>query len=365
MIRSNKSGIWKYEALLPNISTDNQVTLGEGNTPLVKSRNIGRELGLNHLYYKLESANPTGSYKDRIAAVGVSWALEQGKEACIGTTSGNAGASIAAYAASSGLPYHLLVLESILEAKLMQVVVYDAQVKKIKGFGESAAVGSKVFTYIDEQSVKNNWEVLITAFKFNPTAMMGVKTISYELFNDFGGQSPDAVFIPVGGGGLFTGIAKGFEDVVQHEKDARFPSLVAVQSAGCSNIVQAWKLGEAEPVPGDSTSQISGLQVPNSLDGKEVLEVLNAGNGWGESVPDTSTWSWQERLASRDGILCEPASAITMAAVEQALQAGRIHKDSVVVCVISGAGYKDMGRVQAIVNTKNEVPLVEIDSLLS
>src|SRR5690554_6248301 len=94
-----KQGIWKYEQQLPQVSAGNQITLGEGQTPLIPSSSIGRKLGLEQLYFKIEGSNPTGSYKDRISAMGVSLAREQGREACIGTTSGNAGASIAAYAA--------------------------------------------------------------------------------------------------------------------------------------------------------------------------------------------------------------------------------------------------------------------------
>lgn len=357
-------GIWKYKQFLPPIETGHQVTIGEGNTPLVKSRNIGRELGLKHLYFKMESANPTGSYKDRIAAVGVSWALQQGKSACVGTTSGNAGAAVAAYAARAGLPYHLLVLEHIVEAKLAQVLTFGASVTKIKNFGSSEDVGLKVFRYIEQIAERMNWETMITAFKFNPTAMSGVKTISHELHTDFGGKFPDAVFIPVGGGGLFTGIAKGFKELSGDVERVKSPALVAVQSAGCSNIVDAWRQGKTEPVPGDSTAQISGLQVPNAPDGKDVLQVIGRGGGWGEAVPDPVTWQWQERLAEHEGILCEPAAAISLAGVEQALQAGRIDSDSVVVCIVSGAGYKDAGRIQAMVDKKPLVPTHTIESMI-
>src|SRR4051812_38061473 len=99
----NMNGIWRYQDLLPAVSVHNQITLGEGNTPLIKSQRIAKELGLSSLYFKLESTNPTGSYKDRIAALGISWALENNRTACIGTSSGNAGASVAAYAARAGI----------------------------------------------------------------------------------------------------------------------------------------------------------------------------------------------------------------------------------------------------------------------
>lgn len=359
-------GIWKYASFLPPVSASRRVTIGEGNTPLVRSRNIGPELGLNNLYFKLESSNPTGSYKDRIAAMGVSWALEHGKSGCVGTTSGNAGASVAAYSASAGLPYHLLVLEHIVEAKLMQVVVHGAKVMKVKGFGDSREIGDKVFDYIERQAERMNWEVLITAFKFNAIAMSGVKTISHEIYDDWGEAEalPDAVFVPVGGGGLFVGVSRGFHQVAERcGGGASAPKVVAVQSAGCSNIVDAWRQGRAEPTIADSTSQISGLQVPNAPDGKDVLQLLRQDGGWGESVPDESTWKWQEKLAEQEGILCEPAAAIALAGVEQSLRSGRIGPDSTVVCIVSGAGYKDNGRLQTMFRGKPEVPLCDIDEL--
>jgi threonine synthase len=357
-----KLGVWRYETLLPQVAEERQVTLGEGCTPLVKSAGIAKALGLSNLYFKIESGNPTGSYKDRIAAVGVSWALQQGKTACIGTTSGNAGAAVAAYAARAGIPYHLYLLEHIVEAKLVQVVAHGANVTKVKGFGESAAVGDKVFAHIAEQAERMNWESMITAYKCNPVAMEGVKTIAFELYDDLVETTPDAVFVPVGGGGLFTGIRKGFEDIARLH-GASMPSMVAVQSAGCDNIVRGWKQGSATAASGDSTSQISGLQVPNPPDGEEVLRVLNANEGWAEAVADNETWHWQEQLAEKEGILCEPAAAISLAGLAQALREGRVGKDATIVCVLSGAGYKDAKRLQTIVDGKPAVPLKSADEL--
>ncbi|WP_409346394.1 threonine synthase [Paenibacillus sp. MBLB4367] len=359
---SSKLGVWRYEKLLPPVAEERQISLGEGRTPLVKSVGIARALGLNNLYFKIESGNPTGSYKDRIAAVGVSWALQQGKTACIGTTSGNAGASVAAYAARAGIPYHLYVLEHIVEAKLLQVVAHGANVTKVKGFGESIAVGDGVFAHIKRQAERMNWESMITAYKFNAVAMEGVKTIAYELYDDWNEAVPDAVFVPVGGGGLFTGIRKGFEDIHRLNGTA-VPSMVAVQSEGCDNIVRGWKQGSETAAGGDSTSQISGLQVPNPPDGDDVLRVLNAGEGWAEAVPDTETWFWQEQLADKEGILCEPAAAISVAGAAKALKEGRIGPETSVVCVLSGAGYKDAGRLQAIVKSKPAVPLKSVEEL--
>ncbi|MDF2659569.1 MAG: thrC 1 [Paenibacillus sp.] len=365
-INSQCRGVWRYDGLLPPIRTEHQITMGEGGTSLVRSRHIAKELGLSDLYFKLESCNPTGSYKDRISAVGVSWALEQGKSGCIGTSSGNAGASAAAYSARAGLPYHLLVLERIVEAKLMQAVIHGANVLRIKGFGDCAEVGDQVFAYIEEEAVRRKLEVMITAFQFNAVAMEGVKTISFELAEDAvitGERLADAIFVPTGGGGLYTGIWKGFKELTEKGLLGHMPKVVAVQSEGCSNIVRAWRQGTGEPAPGDSTSRISGLQVPNPPDGRRVLQALNGGDGFGVSVQDEEVWMWQEKLAAQEGILCEPAAAVSLAGVHQALQNGTLKPDSSVVCIVTGAGYKDNDRLRAFYANKPESPLYDLSEL--
>lgn len=362
-INHDHQGIWKYDTWLPRVSPENRITMGEGNTPLIKSRTIAKQLGISSLYFKLESGNPTGSYKDRISALGVSWALEQNRRGCVGTSSGNAGASTAAYAARAGLPYDLLVLEHILEAKLMQAALHGARIRKVKGFGDSSTVGDQVFSYIEHQAKKKNWEVMITAFHYNSIAMQAVKTISFELFGDLNGHPPDAVIVPVGGGGLCTGILYGYKELKERKIINHAPSVVAVQSDGCANIVRAWEQGKPNPVPGDSTSSISGLQVPNPPDGWRILEAYKNGEGWGESVMDEKTWEWQEKLALEEGILCEPAAAITLSGLEQAVRKGRINKDASVVCILTGAGFKDSDRLRSVLREKPAIPLIEIEQL--
>ncbi len=364
-VNRQKEGIWRYADLLPEVGTEHQITMGEGGTPLIASRRIAAELGLSSLYFKLEGSNPTGSYKDRISALGVSRALQRGRVGCIGTSSGNAGASAAAYAARAGLPYALLVLEQIAETKLMQAALHDAQIIKVKGFGTSAEVGDRVFRFIEEQAESLDREVMITAFRYNPVAMEAVKTIAFELLEKFGEKLPDAVFAPVGGGGLFTGIWKGFKELHDRQWIGRMPLMAAVQSEGCSNIARAWQAGDDRPAPGDSTSGISGLQVPNPPDGELVLKGLKEDGGFAVAVSDEEAWAWQERLAAEEGIWCEPAAAVSLAGVKRALDEGRLTPGGSAVCILTGAGYKDVQRGQAMLRAKSEIPLLGMDELIS
>lgn len=359
---NNNLGIWKYANHLPNVKNKNRITLGEGNTPLIESEKLANELGIGSLFFKMELMNPTGSYKDRIASLGVSLSLENKKNGLIGTSSGNAGTSFAAYAARAGVSYDLFVLENISEAKLQQLLTYNANVKKVKRFGTSPQVGDKVFNFIIEQGKINNKEVTITAYKFNSEAMEAVRTISYEIIKEFERVGePDAVFVPVGGGGLYTGIWKGFKEIYKNNKP--IPNIVAVQAEGCSNIVTAWRKNLKDIQKIISTTKISGLQVPNPPDGKYVLSALQGGDGWGETATDEEAWKWQELLAEHEGILCEPAAAITLAGIQKAVEAGRLHSQSKAICILTGAGYKDQQRLNNWLKNKRNLPIYEINYL--
>jgi threonine synthase len=327
---------------------------------LVRSRKIAKRLNVGELYFKLEGANPTGSYKDRIAAIGVSWALANHRPACIGTTSGNAGAAYAAYAAVADLPYHLFVLEHMAEAKLAQVLAYGAAVRKVKGFGTYSEVGDRVFAHILNEVRDKNWESTITAFRCNPYAMEGVKTIAFELAEQLGGP-PTAVYSPVGGAGLYVGIWRGFDDLHRLGAIAHKPHMTAVQSAGCSNVVRAYQAGERVPAPGDSTSLISGLQVPNPPDGSVALDIMARGEGSAIAVADEEIWEAQRMLAEEEGIFCEPAAATALAGLIRASREGAQRAERV-VCIVSGTGFKDGKRLLEMVAHKT-VPLLESDRL--
>ncbi|NOU96151.1 pyridoxal-phosphate dependent enzyme [Paenibacillus sp. LMG 31456] len=355
------NGIWKYHRYLPPVPKEYRVYMGEGTTPLIPSVSLGAKLGIGELYFKYEGGNPTGSYKDRIAAMGLSWARAAGRTACIGTTSGNAGAAVAAYAGRAGMPYHLYVLEHMAEAKLAQVLVHKAQVRKVKEFGTNPEVGELVFQRIFQAAVKRNWEVMITAYRYNPYAMEGVKTIAFELFEQLKGV-PSHIYTPVGGGGLYCGIWKGFDELQADARSDGMPHLVAVQPEGCSNIVKAYKAGSPVPLDGPSSTSISGLQVPNPPDGKLVLQVMHKGGGSAVSVEDSMIWEAQELLAEQEGIFCEPAAAASVAGLIQTCRDGIDRSAMRIVCIVSGTGFKDSRRLSDM--TQNlTVPCLEVSEL--
>ncbi|MFK7691752.1 pyridoxal-phosphate dependent enzyme [Paenibacillus sp. HJGM_3] len=358
---ASQPGMWKYGKLLPPVPDACKLFLGEGGTPLVKSRNLAKRLNIGELYFKLESVNPTGSYKDRIAAIGVSWAMANRRPACIGTTSGNAGAAFAAYAAVARMPYHLFVLEHMAEAKLAQVLAYNAMVRKVIGFGTDPDVGDRVFRSVLEAGAAHDWEVTVTAIQYNPYAMEGVKTIAFELAEQLPAPATH-VYAPVGGAGLYCGIWKGFHELRERGEIPAQPQMVAVQSAGCSNIVQAYEAGVRLPVPGRSTSSISGLQVPNPPDGALALSIMARGDGSAVAVEDSAIWDAQRLLAEEEGILAEPAAAASLAGLIRECRESGGMPDRSVVCIISGIGFKDGQRLMDLAAHK-QVPLLESTAL--
>src|SRR5690242_11639818 len=198
-LQTGMPGIWRYIAHLPLRTPAAAISLCEGATPLLRAANLGGILDLPELHFKIEGANPTGSYKDRIAAVGISRLRELGKRAWAATSSGNAGAAIAAYGVRAGLAGNLFTLEKAARAKIAQILAYGPQVFAVERLGYDPEVEQATWRNIRALCDANGWGMLVTARRFSPHAMEGVKTIAYEICEQLGG-APDAVYVPVGGG---------------------------------------------------------------------------------------------------------------------------------------------------------------------
>ncbi|MCE7980258.1 MAG: threonine synthase [Caldilinea sp. CFX5] len=361
-IAATQPGIWRYAARLPLQNLAYAVSLGEGNTPLLRSAHLGDELGLADLYCKMESANPTGSYKDRIAAVGIARLQELGKRAWAATSSGNAGAAIAAYGARAGVKGYLFTVEKYAKAKVAQILTYGPQAWAVTRLGYDPAVEKTTWANIRHLCAVNNWQMLVTARAFSPHAMEGVKTIAYEVCQQLAGQAPDVVYVPVGGGGLLSASWKGFVEAKAAGWIDRLPRMVAVQAQGCDAVTQAWLAGrKVEPIPG-CTSNISGIQLTAPPDGDLALQALHESGGWAIAVPDAATYAAQAELASREGIFVEPAAATTLAAVRADRAAGRLSGSERVACWLTGSGFKDAGAVDRMVagRTVEEISAAEI-----
>jgi threonine synthase len=353
--------IWRWAEWIDPVPEAARVTLGEGDTPLVRSRRVGPGCGLENLCFKLDCVSPTGSYKDRFAAAAISHMVARRQRRCFATSSGNTGAALAAYCAAAGIECHIAVVESAPGAKLKQMLAYGAHLYRVRGMGKDASVTEQTFATVRKHGSAPDAAVQISAYCQSPLGMSGVQTIAHELAE----QAPapiDHVFCQAGGGGLVLATARGFEVLREAGQIDRLPAVETVQPEGNDTIATPLREGRDRARAVTCTTAISGLQVPSVMDGDEVIRACRECHGIGHVVADADTWQVQARLAREEGIFAEPAGVITVAAALRAAAAGYLRREAVVVCLITGSGFKDPPSVDRMVPAA-ECPLVDVAEL--
>ncbi len=340
---------------LASIPEECRVSLGEGGTPCLRSKSIGPALGLEHLYFKLELSNPSGSYKDRFAAMAISHMKMSGEQNCLATSSGNTGAALAAYCAAAGIRCRIAVVETAPLAKLQQMMAYGADIVRVRRFGIDAAITQQVFERLAEQSKQPGYALQISAFQWSPLGMQGVASIADELDTQFSGQVGH-VFCPAGGGGLTLAVARGF-----HERGAA-TAVHCVQPIGNNTIAGPLREGKDSGQDVVCTTDISGLQVANVIDGNEVIAACRASGGTGYPVSDDAVFDAQRRLAHEEGIFSEPAGAVALAGMIDAWHKQEIDPTSCIVCLVTGSGFKDAASIERM-NAETSCPLVDLEAL--
>lgn len=356
--------IWRWADWFRDVPAEARLSLGEGETPLLRSRRIGPAAGLKNLFFKLESSNPSGSYKDRFAAVAISHLIARGKQRCVATSSGNTGSALAAYCAAAGIPCEIAIVEVAPEAKLQQMLAYGARLFRVRGFGIDAGITERSFDTLRRWGQTPGNELVISAYAFSPDGMSGVQTISYELAEQAAdvGRVIDHVFCPAGGGGLTLAVARGFEVLKARGKLALCPATECVQPAGNDTIATPLRTGAQQGRSVQCTSAISGLQVPSLIDGNEVIGECRRAGGTGHTVGDEEVWGCQKRLALEEGIFCEPAAAVALAGALKARGEGRVAADATVVCLVTSTGFKDVTSVQRMLHGSN-APTIDLADL--
>lgn len=327
--------MWRYRAFFPILKSANVITLGEGGTAVLEFR--------PRLFLKLEQLNPTGSYKDRFASCAVSRMKEEGKTRCLATSSGNTGAALAAYCARAGIDCSVFLVESTPEGKALPMLAHGATLRQVKGFGLLPEVTARVMEALEEEAQASNAALQISAFRYSPAGMAGVKTIAYELADELG--EIDHVFVPVGGGGLLTALFRGFVEYRDAGRLTGLPRIHAVQPAGCATVAGPLERGDTHPTPVECTSAISGLQVPNLIDAVPAIEAVLETGGSGQMLSDEAIYGAQRALAA-EGVFCEPAGAAAFAGYLQALDRKQIHAEQRTVCLVTGHGFKDPNSVR-------------------
>ncbi len=323
-IDGTQPGLWRYRALLPLDPDWAPATLGEGNTPLVAINWEGRTVQL-----KLECQSPTGSFKDRGAAALVTALHGLGIQRVVEDSSGNAGASLAGYAARAGIACEVCVPASAAGPKLAQMEAYGAEVIEIKGRREYAALAA--------------WAAAAhgayyASHLYSPFFLAGIETLAYELWEQLGHRAPDGIVLPVGNGTLLLGIHRGFERLHEAGLIADQPRLFAVQAAACAPIYQAFQNGwEAiEPAP-TAPTVASGIDISQPVRAGQILAAIRATDGAVFSVTEEKILKARNQLA-RCGFYAEETSAVPIAAlgeVGSTLSAGEL-----IVVPVTGHGLK-------------------------
>lgn len=335
------------------------ISLGEGDTPLVPSVVLGRRWGLPRLFLKCDHLNPTGSYKDRFALFLINAMLRDGQPACLATSSGNTGSALAAYAARAGLKLTLAINQVTPAGKLAQMAAHGARLLRVEGFGEDATRSQAIWAGLQRLAADAGLPFVVSAFAYCPEAMRGVSTIAYELLDQLG-CAPAAVYVPVGGGGMYSAICLGFAD---HGLRVR---VEPVQPATNDTIITPLQRGldHAVAVADGVPCRISGLSVPIDIDGTRAMGHARRAGAYGEVVDEDTIRAVQAELYREEGLSVEPAGAVAVAGVRAAALAGRLREDETVVAVLTGHGFKDPVRQQAIAD---ELPVedVTLEALLA
>ncbi|NJE25238.1 threonine synthase [Thermococcus sp. MV5] len=352
-LKKRGPSVWKYTELLPIQDSSKIISLGEGGTPLIRSKRLAEKLGLRELYIKDETRNPTGSFKDRPIVVGISRVNEFGIKNVVTASSGNAAASLAAYSAKLGLNCVAFVPENAPTEKISQLRLYGAMVVRVKRNG---FLGDPTVKMMELTHKEFGWAPVPSFGKFNPYQMEGPKTIAYEISEQLNYQVPDWVFIPVGGGGLFAGNYKGFKEFEILGFIDTIPHLVAIQSEGCAPLVKAWK--EKKPLETwESPKTVAGgLADPYTWDWDLVFKGLRESKGIAEEVNDNLILEAQRLLARYEGIFVEPSGAASLAGLLRMLDEGHIDKGDSIVIEATGIGFKDL---KSISSYTEEVPIIE------
>ncbi len=329
-LHERKQNLSRYKELLP--VKGKLDGFGAGFTPVVKSRKLFGGSGLE-LFFKLDFMNPTGSFKDRGTAVVVARAIEWGFSSVADDSSGNAGASLAAYSVRSGLNCKIYAPRNASGNKLKQIRNYGADLVSVPGPRENAA--EKIAAELD------NEEIYYASHNFSPYFVGGVKTLGYEIAEDFDWDPPARIVAPVGGGGLLLGIYRGLKDLLELGWIKELPELYAVQSEACAPVARAFRKGLEAPEPVETRSTIAeGVHIKNPPRGGEILEAVRETEGKALAVAEERIEKFYGQLPEREGIFVEPTSVLPLAGIEKMMEAGEFDKSERVLVPLTGSGLK-------------------------
>jgi threonine synthase len=326
--------LWRYREVLPVKNDQNIVSLGEGWTPLLRFRSLGERLGMNQLYVKDESQNPTQSFKARGMATAVSMARELGAEKLAVPSAGNAGGALAAYAAPAGIECFVFMPKDTPKANIVECEQTGANVVLLDGLitdcGAEVARRKDVEGWFDVSTLKE------------PYRVEGKKTLGYELAEQLNWKLPDVIIYPTGGGTGLIGMWKAFDEMEQIGWiGSSRPRMVSVQAEGCAPIVRAFQAGQrfASEFP-DAVTVASGLRVPRAIGDFLILDALRVSGGTAVTVSDEELLAATTEIGAAEGLFCAPEGAACLPALRKLLKSGEVRPNEQVVMFNTGAGVK-------------------------
>ena len=321
--------LWRYREAIPISRDENILSLGEGFTPLEEMDFHGRRVLL-----KIDYLFPTGSYKDRGATVLISKAKELGIKKVVEDSSGNAGSAIAAYCARAGIECEIYVPQTTSLGKLVQIQAYGAHLKRIEGSREKTA----------QVAMEAASETYYASHCWNPFFLHGTKTFAFEIWEQMGWKTPDVLVLPVGHGTLFLGAYIGFKELKELGMVKRIPRLVAVQSASCAPLYQAFRKGWKETGPIQKRETVAeGIAIAEPVRGRQILEAIRETDGEVLTVTEREIGVAMREMGVR-GHFVEPTSAATIAGLKKY---PKHIKKEVIVSTLTGMGLKAAGKVSA------------------
>ena len=341
--------IERYREFLEVTDATPSVSLGEGSTPLVRSRSIGDAVGCKNLYFKLEGCNPTGSFKDRGMVMAIAKALEAGRTRIICASTGNTSASAAAYGARYQLETLVLVpAGEIALGKLAQAMAYGARILAVNGsFDQALSAVRGIVELMDIELVNS----------VNPYRIQGQKTGAFEIVDELG-EAPDFLCIPVGNAGNITAYSKGFTEYQSKGRAESTPRMMGFQAAGAAPIV----LGE--PVARPETIA-TAIRIGNPASWEQAEAARDESKGMIDMVDDNEIVDAYLRLAREEGIFCEPASAASVAGLLKLPELGVDVSGKTIVCILTGNGLKDPGTAEKRALVELEYVEPDIDSVMN
>ncbi len=332
--RQRPGNMWRWFEVMPVRDEANVVTLGEGYTPLLPARNLGKPFGAMHLYIKEEGLNPTGSFKARGLSAAVSKAKELGVKAIGMPSAGNAGAALAAYGARGGIDVYVFIPEDTPDMMKREGFVYGAHVYLVKGLINDAG------KIVRDNAAAHGWFDVSTLKE--PYRAEGKKTMGYEIAEHFGWDLPDAILYPTGGGTGIVGMWKAFQEMQELGWiGAKRPKMISVQAEGCAPIVKAFNDGKSHADLWENAHTIApGIRVPVAIADYLMLDAMRTSGGTGVIVSDGEIRDAMYAIARLEGVFAAPEGAATYAGYKKLMETGFLKPEEKVVLFNTGSGLK-------------------------